>query len=279
MKLESFCQIIIDYYHESKRDMPWRTAESDGTFDPYKIVVSELMLQQTQVSRVLAKYPEFIMQFPSVEILAQSELSKVLVAWQGLGYYRRAKFLHQTAQKVMEDYAGKFPRAAQDLVGLPGIGANTAGAILAYAYNEPVVFIETNIRSVFLHHFFAGQNEVIDSKILPLVEESLRQVGDRLSPREWYWALMDYGSHLKSVQPNPSVRSKHHVKQSKFSGSRRQVRGGIIRVLTQSPASLKELTSIINDDRLGAVLEDLAKEQLIYQVAGRYFLGSGILSK
>jgi A/G-specific adenine glycosylase len=184
-----FLEILWKFYAQSGRgSLPWRQPEPDDSFDPYKIMVSELMLQQTQVARVIPKYQSFLEQFPDVQSLAMADLSDVLRVWQGLGYNRRAKFLWQAAGAI--DVLGNFPTTYEELVKLPGIGSNTAGAILAYACNQPVVFVETNVRTVYIHHFFADRIDIHDREILSLVGQTL----DREHPREFYWAVMDYGS-------------------------------------------------------------------------------------
>jgi len=262
-----FLETLWSYYHDHGRhDLPWRRPKMDDSFDPYKIMVSELMLQQTQVPRVMPKYAAFLQRFPTVETLAGAELGDVLREWQGLGYNRRAKFLWQTAQKVSE--LGAFPTTQDELVKLPGIGPNTAGAILAYAYNQPVVFIETNVRTVYIHHFFHDQTGVADREILSLVEQTL----DHENPREFYWALMDYGSHIKATIGNANKASKHYVKQSVFNGSRRQVRGVVLRALGDGMKSLESLQLAIPDERLVSVLSDLVSEGMIRTERGAYSL-------
>lgn len=249
-----FRETVWGYFRENRRQMPWR---DDPT--PYNVLVSELMLQQTQVNRVLPKFQEFMERFPSVKVLAASQLSDVLLAWSGLGYNRRAKFLHAAAQHVVRDFGGQIPSQLEDLTALPGIGKNTAGAILAYAYNHPVIFIETNIRSVYFHHFFVESGSVDDKELLPLLEQTL----DHEHPREWYWALMDYGTHLKQTHGNNIARSKHYVRQSKFEGSRRQLRGGVIRRLLQGPLSYRQLAAEMADARLDSVIADLMQEGFV----------------
>jgi A/G-specific adenine glycosylase len=262
-----FQETAWQHYHQAGRhDLPWRLAEPDGSFDPYKIMVSELMLQQTQVNRVIAKYDEFLALFPTVAVLAAAPLGDVLRAWSGLGYNRRAKFLHQAAQQIQSEYGGVFPQTAPALVALPGIGVNTAGAILAYAFNQPVVFIETNIRTVFIHHFFDDRDGVADAEIFALVSETL----DHEQPREWYWALMDYGAFLKQTVGNRNRQSKSYAKQSTFHGSRRQIRGQVLRLLGQRPHTATELAEQIADERLPGVLTDLVAEQLI-RLQGRSY--------
>jgi len=255
--------------------MPWRNAKPDGSFDPYNIMVSEVMLQQTQVSRVLEKYRLFLDQFPTVQTLADAPLSDVLRLWQGLGYNRRAKFLHQAAQKIVTEFGGEFPVDKTLLTTLPGIGVNTAGAMLAYAYNEPVVFIETNIRTVFIHHFFADHENIADAQLLPILQrciDSIESEKEGYGVREWYWALMDYGSFLKRSVGNKSRSSQAYTKQSKFAGSRRQIRGLVLRALAEDDASLESLKTKISDERLLSVLDDLVKEQLINIEDNRYFI-------
>lgn len=259
-----FIEIVWEYYRKHGRDLPWRNPEANGDFDPYKIMVSEVMLQQTQAKRVIPKYHEFLQRFPTMRDLAEAELSEVLTAWSGLGYNRRAKFLWQAAQAVN----GEFPTTLEGLIALPGIGKNTAGAIQAYSFNQPVVFIETNVRTVYIHHFFAGRDDVDDKEITELVAATV----DKEHPREWYWAIMDYGSHLKATVGNTSRYSKHHTKQSKFEGSGRQIRGKVIKLLIQRPYKYEELVEVINDSRLDAILNQLTQEELVGQQDSTYRL-------
>lgn len=259
MHIVEFQETIWNYYAKHGRDLPWRMPEADGSYDPYKIMVSELMLQQTQVSRVIPKYHAFLVQFPTVQALANAPQSEVITAWSGLGYNRRARFLHQAAQQVCADFSGEVPRNTTQLVALPGIGKNTAAAIAAYAYNQPVFFVETNIRTVYIHHFFANQDAVNDQVILDLVERSV----DHENPREWYWALMDYGVHIKSSVGNVARQSAHYVKQSAFVGSKRQIRGELLRILANGPASYDQIANTITDQRLAQVVEDLIAEKLV----------------
>jgi len=264
---EQFLEVLWNHYANSGRNaLPWRLPGENGVLDPYKVMVSELMLQQTQVGRVVPKYHEFLEHFPTVHDLAKAELGDVLRVWQGLGYNRRAKFLWQAAQIV--DKLKHFPDNVADLVKLPGVGVNTAGAIAAYAYNFPAVFIETNVRTVYLHHFLADSVDVPDAEITELLEQTI----DHENPREFYWALMDYGTHLKATIGNVNKASKHYAKQSKFHGSRRQVRGQIIRLLGSGPHTLVALRTAIEDARLESVLHDLITEDLVRQNGGQYYL-------
>lgn len=268
MNLQLFQDEVWAHYRDYARDLPWRTPEPNGEFDPYKILVSEVMLQQTQVQRVIPKYLAFTTAFPTLESLASAPLAEVLRVWSGLGYNRRAKYLWETASQVVANHNARLPLETSELIQLPGIGVNTAAAVTVYAYNTPMVFIETNIRTVFIYHFFNGQNDVSDKSILSLVADTI----DNENPREWYWALMDYGTHVKQTQGNHSRYSKHHTPQSKFAGSTRQIRGQVIRLLTNEQLTFGELAVHIQDDRLANVLDALLAEGLIRLRAGIYSL-------
>ena len=253
-RIQAFREAVWQHYREHGRKLPWRE-----TTDPYEILVSEVMLQQTQVSRVLSKYQEFLTAFPDVGTLAAAPLRKILEVWQGLGYNRRALALHRLARLVVGQHGGTIPADVEALKKFPGIGHATASAVCAFAFNQPVVFLETNIRAVFIHHFLSEGTKVKDSDIVPLVAETL----DSSSPREWYWALMDYGVVLKERFGNPSRRSAHHVEQSPFQGSNRQLRGRVLRIL----ASRGRVTDDdlhtelgISRSRLALILQRLADE-------------------
>lgn len=267
--IKSFQQYIIDWYSNyGRKHLPWRQ-----THDPYSILVSELMLQQTQVDRVIPKYNDFLALFPDIRTLDSAPLAQVIRQWQGLGYNRRAKFLHLTAQTVHQQYHNTFPYTLDSLQKLPGIGSYTASAIMAFAFDQPVVVIETNIRTVFIHHFFPQQDKVADAELLPLITATLHNP----SPRIWYSALMDYGSHLKKVLPNPSRKSKTHTKQSNFSTSPRRVRGEIIRLLSQTAIlSQDELKQSIkgNLDYFDQSISNLEKEGMIIRDGERLKLAS-----
>ncbi len=247
---------IRRYYKTYRRSFPWR-----NTHDPYRILVSEVMLQQTQTSRVKEKYPAFIKQFPTARSLADSTTSDVLTAWSGLGYNRRALFLKQAAEITIQKFNGRIPDSYDGLRTLPGVGHGTASAVLAFAYGIAVPFIETNIRSVFIHHFFPNKRKVSDKEILPLVAASL----DTRNPRNWYYALMDYGVMLKEKNPNPSRRSAQHHKQSRFEGSHRQVRGMILKALLLKPHTEKRLVKTLKRSvpDTAQALKDLAQEGFI----------------
>ncbi len=218
----SFKKTILDYYKQNGRSFPWRK-----TNDPYKILVSEIMLQQTQAPRVIEKYHSFLKRFPTIKKLAKASTASVLREWQGLGYNRRGLALKNLAVEVMKKYNGTLPKKYDELISLPGIGPATAGDLLAFAWNKPAIVIETNIRTVFIHHFFKDQTNISDQAIIPLIKKTL----DKKNPRKWYWALMDYGAFLKKTLPNPSRRSRHYTKQSPFRGSNREIRSKILKYL------------------------------------------------
>lgn len=262
-----FVDTVWQYYDEyGRHELPWR-----HTTNPYRILVSEVMLQQTQVARVEGKYREFLHAFPTTKALAQAALRDVLQVWQGLGYNRRAKLLQQAACIVHDTRRGRWPRTYDTLRALPGVGPYTAGAVLAFAYNEGVPMIETNIRAVYLHHFFRDATDVPDSHILPIVAQTL-PVG---RSREWYWALMDYGVHVKTTYQNPSRRARAHVQQSTFVGSDRQLRGLIIRVLLAHPSGLTKngLARICQEfthERIQTQLSALTVEGMVTRRGQRY---------
>lgn len=266
---QDFQHTVWRYYDKHARhDLPWRRPETDGSFDPYKIMVSELMLQQTQVGRVIPKYQAFLERFPCVVALAAAPLGDVLRVWNGLGYNRRAKFLRQAAGQLMRDYDGRFPDDEAELTKLAGIGHATANAILTYAFDKPAVFVETNIRTVFIHHFFSDRTDISDKDLLELAKATLPDE----HYREWYWALMDYGTHLKKTIGNLNYRSKSYAKQSKFEGSLRQVRGQVLRALGNGPRQLEDLRAEICDERFEAVVASLSKEGLIRRYGARLSL-------
>ena len=245
--------------------LPWRR-----TRNPYRILVSEVMLQQTQVERVFGKYPEFIKIFPDFHSLSRASLRKLLRVWQGMGYNRRAIALTEIAKRVVKDFNRVLPDSVGLLATLPGIGMTTASAVCAFAFNQPTVFIETNIRRVFIHFFFRDRDEVRDSEILPLVEKTM----DKRNPREWYCALMDYGVMLKKQYPNPNKRSAHYQKQTPFAGSNRQIRGKILKAIIDRPKTLVEIQHVIKKEsrQIRGVLTQLQKEGFLIKKGEGYFI-------
>ena len=224
----AFTAAVWDNHRRNRRDLPWRR-----TRDPYEILVSEVMLQQTQVARVQLKYGQFLAPFPTVRALAAAAVADVLAAWSGLGYNRRALSLHLAAKMVVDRYEGHIPTSPEELQRLPGIGPATAAAVCVFAFGRPHAFIETNIRSAFIHFFFQESTSVSDADILPLVEKTM----DRDDPREWFYALMDYAVWVKKIYGNPNRKSKVHTVQSRFTGSRREVRALTLRDGMRGPAS------------------------------------------
>ena len=226
-RLEEFRRTVRSRGAELYRDLPWRR-----TLDPYAIWISEVMLQQTQVARVDGRWQRWLERFPDIATLAAADPADVLEEWQGMGYNRRALALRSAARAVV-DAGGELPREAASLVALPGIGPATAAGIRAFAWDLPGVYLETNVRTVFLHELFPGEQDVSDRRIVPLVEATCppgaSDTGD--TPRSWYYALLDYGAHLKSTLPNPSRRSRTHTRQSRFEGSHRQKRAELVRLL------------------------------------------------
>lgn len=264
MTIKSFQKEILSWYKQHQRDLPWRK-----THDPYKILVSEIMLQQTQVSRVIPKYEEFLTAFPTVNDLAKAPDRKLLSVWSGLGYWRRARFLKEAANAVVKEYNGEFPRTPETLVKLPGIGPYTAGAVACFAFNNPDPFIDTNIRRVYLHFFFPNQKDISDKEILEIAKKAVW----KKDPRAWHWALFDYGAtELKGKDINK--RSRHYAKQSKFEGSFRSFRTKALRhILSTSnhKVSHDELLDYIDellrqserDYSSQEVIEALLKDKLI----------------
>jgi A/G-specific adenine glycosylase len=282
-QIADFQRAILGNYQTQGRSFPWRE-----TTDPYAILVSEIMLQQTQTDRTAPKYVQWLASFPDMQSLAKAPLALVLARWNGLGYNRRARFLQETCKIIVNHRGGVFPQTADELDALPGIGPYTARAVMTFAFGKPEVFIETNIRSVFLFFFFksrlgepdgAGESPkpVQDREILPLIEQTL----DIANPRVWYYALMDYGAALKRAVQNPNRHSAQYAKQSKFDGSLRQARGAIIRYLAKDAgaatpaASLDQIAQGEHIDlyRLEKAATALLAEGLIAKTGDLYAIG------
>jgi A/G-specific adenine glycosylase len=262
--IRSFRKTIRDHYRRHGRhDLPWR-----HTSDPYRILVSEVMLQQTQVPRVVEKYASFVERFPDFGSLARAPLRSVLRAWSGLGYNRRARYLREAAQVVVAKHGGRLPASIEELTALPGVGPATARSVAAFAFSRAHPFIETNIRAVYIHFFFAGRSRVADADIMPLVEQTL----DSRNPRVWYNALMDYGVMLKRDHGNPAVRSAHHAVQPRFEGSNRQARGLIVKALAERRMSEVELKSAtgLTLARLRPNVAKLVEEGIVARRRGKF---------
>jgi A/G-specific adenine glycosylase len=297
-EIKIFKEIVWNYYHLSGRnDLPWRKK-----INPYRVWVSEVMLQQTQVDRVRGFFDRWVNHFPTIKDLSIASQIDILRLWKGLGYNSRALRMKKCAQEIMQHHQGKFPKSQDELQKLSGIGPYTAGAISAFAYNQPAIIIETNIRRVFIHHFFdtlpsllgggaevrgggceigqhtvphpnpplhRGGDKIHDSEILELIEQTL----DSNNSREWYWALMDYGSFLgrtlniKGKKYNPNVQSKHYTKQSKFEGSDREIRSNILRLLLENNNKIelsnlkKEIKKfLVDNERIQKIINQMDKE-------------------
>lgn len=272
---EELCDFVArvwrHYEEHGRDDLPWR-----HTSDPYRVLVSEVMLQQTQVARVASRYEAFIGEFPTVGSLAAAPLDRLLGVWQGLGYNRRALALKRAAGIIVAEHGGVVPATLEGLTALPGVGHATAAQVLAFAFDVGVPFIETNIRSVYLHEFFPCAEDVPDSAIMPLVEATL----DAERPREWFWALLDYGAYLKTTGVNPSRRSRHHTRQGRFEGSNRQLRGRILATLAGQassgvPQDADAIAAVVGfeSDRVEAVLEALQSEGFVVPEGRRWRLG------
>jgi A/G-specific adenine glycosylase len=262
--LAAFRKMVLNHYRDHGRDLAWRR-----TRDPYQVLVSEIMLQQTRVERVSVKFPAFIAAFPDFAALAQAPLADLLAVWQGMGYNRRALSLQKCARRVVEEFDGMLPQDPEILATFPGIGRATAASICAFAFNMPVVFIETNIRRVFIHYFFGNLAAVDDADILPLAEKTLF----RDDPRTWYNALMDLGSDLKPETGNPNRRSRHYTRQAAFEGSDRKIRGSVLRLLlAERDMTQKGITGRIKEEpvRVARILADLEKEGFIVRSGTRY---------
>lgn len=252
------------------RDLPWR-----NTRDPYAIWISEVMLQQTQVSRVDGRWQRWIERFPNVEALAQAPLADVLGEWQGMGYNSRAKRLQACAQQICRDHGAVMPSNCRELVALPGIGPATAAGIRAFAFDEPGVYLETNVRTVFIHELFPNEEKVDDKQLVPLVEAACPAAGEDV--RGWYYALLDYGAYLKKTHPNPSRRSKQHTRQSKFEGSHRQKRAFVLRCVLAGAKPTRQIAdeldtfelgegrTAVHPDELASILAELQQEGMIAQ--------------
>lgn len=231
-RIAQFNRTLFQWHKKNYRAMKWR-----DTSDPYHILVSEIMLQQTQVARVREKYAEFIKKFPTVKKLAQAPLREVLVLWSGLGYNRRAKYLHQCAKEVAVKYSGKFPNTYEELAALPAIGRSTAGALLAFSFGHDTPMIDTNIRRILSRAFF--KKSIPSDKELYAFASSIIPRG---KGRAWNYAMLDLGATLCTARGHSdecplsglhgAVSDFIYKKpQKKFAGSDRFYRGKLLRHL------------------------------------------------
>jgi len=256
-RIKFFQKSIFTWWTIHKRDLPWR-----HTRDPYRIMVSEVMLQQTQVSRVLAGYREFIERYATVSDLAQATPADVLRIWKGMGYNRRAMYLLRAAKAIVEIYHGKFPVSEEELIKLPGLGKYTARAILVFAYAQEVPLVDTNIRQIITHFFFNGE---------PQKESVIEEVAGQLIPPakswEWHQALMDYGALAMQNAKCQMLNKKK--KTIPFRDSNRFYRGRIVDRLREGDMRESKLTSELekkyekSNDFLKAILQGLEADGLI----------------
>jgi len=256
-EIELFREIILDYYNNYGRNFSWRE-----TSDPYRILLSELMLQQTQTERAAPKYAAFIERWPDFNALSEAPFSEILILWKGLGYNRRAMALKQIALTAVGQYGGTLPSTYEELITLPMVGPAAASAVLAFSFNQPALYLETNIRRVLLHFFFQNEEKVHDRELYKLLEAVLVKE----DPKSWYYALMDYGVVLKKMVKNPNRRSAHYTKQPAFENSNRQIRGQILTVFTEKGlVRKKELYSFLNfpPEKIDKCLTDLQHEGFV----------------
>lgn len=245
--LDEFVSRLLRVGHELYRDLPWRHID-----DPYAVLVSEIMLQQTQVTRVGRFWERFLGAFPTLDALAAAAVPDVLERWQGLGYNRRALALKRTADQCAADGRGRLPDSYEGLLALPGIGPATAAGVMAFAYQVPGIYVETNVRAVFLHELFPHEDKVSDKMLEPLVAAAAFHPAAAADPRRWYYGLLDYGAHLKATGVNPTRRSASYSRQPVFEGSRRQKRAWIVRRVLAAPEGVEAAAVRADLDRAEA---------------------------
>lgn len=273
-RLEEFKQTVWEQGRALYRDLPWR-----NTYDPYAILLSEVMLQQTQVARVLGRWEEWLDVFPTVEALASAPLPPVLELWQGMGYNRRALNLKRCAEELVANYDGVVPSDKKSLLALPGIGPSTSAGVRIFAFRQPDMYLETNVRTVFIHELFPDREGVPDKELKELVELTCPQ--DE-SVRDWYYALLDYGAQLKKTVPNPSRKSAQYKRQSKFEGSHRQKRAYLLRRVIDGVGDFEELVADLGREEVAAsrkapeagevegILRELEREGFVLEQGGTW---------
>ncbi len=248
-----FQEKVLTYYKEHGRKLPWRE-----TTDPYHILLSELMLQQTQVDRVIPYYHKWIKRWPTIQDLAHADRTDILEMWMGLGYNNRAINLHKAAKIIVNNYDSNVLLAMQKYKHVPGIGPYTSSAVQAFAANKDTIVVDTNIRRIFIHEFSLPESTP-DKEI----EELAAKVLPRGNSRDWYNALMDYGSQVLTARKT-GIKSK--TQQSKFEGSDRQARAKIVRhLLANKKATAPELQQIcdISQERFQKIAAKLIKDDVI----------------
>jgi A/G-specific adenine glycosylase len=260
-RIQEFQKKVLSFYKKNGRMLPWRE-----TTDPYKILLSELMLQQTQVNRVIRYYESWIARWPTIHALASASRVEVLQAWMGLGYNTRAMNLHKAARKIVTQFDSDVLEAMRQYKEIPGVGRYTSQAVQIFATNADLVTVDTNIRRIFIKEFHLPET-VSDKELWMLAERCLPNGRSR----EWHNALMDYGA-LHLTAQKTGIKSK--TRQSRFEGSDRQLRARIIRILLQNDESLMNISRILNVERtwLQRILEKLISEDIILKKNNRYYL-------
>jgi A/G-specific adenine glycosylase len=254
-KDELFINKVLLYYKKMGRhDLPWRKGITS-----YKILISEIMLQQTQVARVLVKYKEWMKKYPTLSSLSCANLTDILKLWQGLGYQRRAKALFEISKGFK-----KIPKSYEELLKLPGIGPYTASAICAFAYNTfPPHLVETNIRTVLIEEFHAKENKIKDEALyMDLKRLEKNKKVQALGARDWYYALMDYGAYLKTQKVSHNTMSSQYAKQTPYKGSLRELRAKTL-------FAIAHRESLPIDGRLEVVTNQLLTEGYIVKSGKR----------
>ncbi len=269
---------LLDWYRTNARELPWRR-----TRDPYRILVSEVMLQQTQVDRVIPKYQEFLRHFPTIDALAAAPTADVIRVWSGLGYNRRAINLQRTAQAVVARHACAMPEDLAALQALPGIGPYTAGAIACFAYEQDVGFLDTNIRRV-LHRLFFGPELPDERATMRELRDWATQIVPPGQGYQWNQALMELGAvqctarkpacltcplavHCRAYPQIQALLAGHRDgtrrnREERFEGSNRYYRGRVVETLRGlNDDETLDLTSLgpkVREDFSGAHLNWLA---------------------
>lgn len=265
----NFVQTVHERGLELYRAFAWREID-----DPYAVLLSEIMLQQTQTARVERYFEDWMQRFPSIDALSAASTTDILSAWQGLGYNRRGLMLKKLADEVAETRAGALPETYEEMLKLPGVGPATAAGVMAFAHNMPSAYLETNVRTVVLHELMPEHDEVSDKIVTEIVKRASVCAGELgIDARAWNYALLDYGVWLKKNYPNPSRRSKHHTKQSKFEGSHRQKRAALLReILSQPGMNVSELEARLpwSLDEFEEALNDLLKEGFVEENDERF---------